>query len=106
MPSNQDAYQALGKLYDALDKAYWAASTVEAKDRIYGLSSIVIDAYNDMAAQNLAADTSQYQGASDALKCITDKLSDLKNDIATLVHAIGIANDVVSAINSVLPILV
>lgn len=103
--TNKEAFDALGEAYDALDKAYWAASTLTDKDRIYGLSTVILDEYNNMAREGLAENAGKYRGASDALRAAKTKVAKLRDDINDMVHAIAIATQVVKVLGKVLAFL-
>jgi len=103
--TNKEAFEALGEAYDALDKAYWAASTLTDKDRIYGLSTVILDEYNALAREGLAANTATYKSASAGLKAAKAKIAKLRDDINDMVHAIAIATQVVKVLGKVLAFL-
>jgi len=92
----RDAFQAL---YDGLGQAYWAATTIESKDRIYGIEEIVYEAVIELNKEDIESNDELYKQVKDQVKSVIDKIDKLKDDIDTIIHAINIAADVAAGID-------
>jgi hypothetical protein len=91
-----DAYQAL---YETLNDAYWAASTIEAKDRLHGLAESVFDIVTDLNRAEIKKRTAEYQATAKQVTAVSDKLATLKTDIRQLIHRVEVAGQVANAID-------
>ena len=100
MESQQSLADALQDLYETLDKAFWVASTIEAKDMIRGLSEAVFDALTDLNRLDISSRTTDYQPIKTSITRINAKLDTLKSQIDQLVHEMQIAAQVAAAIDT------
>jgi hypothetical protein len=93
-----------GDLYDQLKDAYWAASTVEAKDEISGALDVtrdVIDALNQIGLDDDNADLNSLKGT---LGTATKDLADLQGKVDRIVHNVAIATTTIDGLNRALTI--
>ncbi len=101
-PQQSDVYSAFKSLYDSLNDAYWAASTVEAKDRISGERDEVYEVMMDLVAEDIKSRTGDFQALSQKVTEVNKRLEALSKDIDSLVARVSAANAVVSGITQVL----
>ena len=93
-----------GDLYDQLKAAYWAASTIEAKDEISGTLDVtrdVIDTLNQIALDDDNADLTSLK---QSLTTATNDLGDLQGKVNKIVHNVQIATTALNAITTALTI--
>lgn len=95
----KDAYQ---NLFDALGEAYWAASTVEAKDQIQGIRDAVHSVLTAIVQAQLEEDTAQLASLTPLVTKTNDALDKLQSDIDGIVHKITVVTEVEDAITGVL----
>jgi DNA repair exonuclease SbcCD ATPase subunit len=98
-PTRQELQNAFQQLYDGLTQAYWSASTIEAKDRIYGVEEVVFDVLTDLAREDLDSRTQVYEDVAINVKSALTKLDRLKEDIDQLIHAVKVASEVAGVID-------
>lgn len=98
-PSREETLEAMQSLYDSLTEAYWAASTIEAKDRIYGAEEVVFDILTDLEREDLEADTAAFKAAAGKVEAVMGKVEQLRQDIDKLVHAMKVAIKVTAALD-------
>lgn len=103
--TNKQALTALNELYEALDDAYWVATTVEAKDRIYGLSRAVYDEITALNRLAIAERGKLYAPLKLEVKRVSDRLKRLQDDIDEIIQAIDTITKVVEAAGKVISIL-
>ena len=107
IPSN-DELAALQKefytLYNSLNNAYWAASTIEAKDQIHGAKDLVDEVLDILDHADLESDNDAIANLTQTLKHSIKDLSDLQNKLDAIVHNVAIANSVIQAINTALTV--
>lgn len=93
-----------GDLYTQLKNAYWAASTIEAKDQISGALDVtrdVIDTLNQLQLDDDNADLTSLKGA---LGTATKDLADLQRKVDGIVHNVAIATTAIDGITTALTI--
>jgi|ERR1039458_9031123 hypothetical protein len=107
MPS-QDDLAALRKafygLYNSLNDAYWAASTVEAKDQIHGAKDLVNQVLDTLDQADLEADNAAIATLTQSLNASIKDLSDLQKDLDAIVHNVAIASTAMQAIDAALTV--
>jgi hypothetical protein len=107
MPS-QDDLSALQKTYyaayNALRDAYWAASTIEAKDEIHGAEDLVNQILDALDRADLESDNAAIADLTKSLKDSMNDLSKLQNKLDGIVHNVSIANTAVQAITAALTV--
>jgi hypothetical protein len=101
IPARQEVQKAFQELYDNLTQAYWSASTIEAKDRIYGIEEVVFDVLTELTREELDDRTEVFQEVADKVEPVLTKLDGLKQDIDQLIHAVKVASQVAGAIDQV-----
>lgn len=90
---------AMQSLYDTLTEAYWTASTIEAKDRIYGAEEVVFDILTELQREDLEANTAAFKAAAEKVVAVMGKVEQLKQDIDKLIHAMKVAVKVTAALD-------
>jgi hypothetical protein len=105
-PSQQEVHDAYEALYERLSDAYWAASTIQDKDRIRGLEDALYDILTDLNAANLRSRTADYQTCKGLVEATNARLSTLKEDLDKVIHAVKIATQVAGALDKALAIAV
>jgi DUF1680 family protein len=95
MPTTQkDVQAAFQSLYDGLTQAYWSASTIEAKDRIYGVEEIVFDILTDLEKNDLESDYDAFKTVKANVAPVLKKLDALKKEIDDVIQAVKVATEV------------
>lgn len=100
MAVQDELFAAIDQVYDALNSAYWAASTIQDKDSIKGTLDVLDDL---LMALNRAAfkDRTALLNAVGAKVDLAGKqLLKTKNEIDQIVRAVGVASQVVKAVDN------
>ena len=97
-PSQQDVQKAFELLYEELNKAYWAASTIEDKDYLHGIIEIVSDILDQLDIADIKSRTQDFNALSQKVKDLNSRLDKLQQDIDTIIHAVNVATSVTNAI--------
>ena len=100
-PTTVDAYQVL---YDTLGRAYWDASTIDAKDLIQGARESIYDIITDLDEAQLDANTTLFLAVEPKIKQTCATLTKIQSDIDSITKNITTASKVVDAITKVLGI--
>ena len=101
----QDLDQAYTDLLDALNDGFWAASTIEAKDKIKGVMDAVTDAIQDLDSADLTARNQQFTVLGTQLKTVNTQLQALQTQISNLVSRINTATSIISGITKVVTLV-
>jgi len=101
-----DVHDAFQQLYDALDDAYWAATTIETKDRIRGVAEAILDAITELNRKEFDERSAKFQELGQTMSKVNAKLSQLKDDIDNLIHNIKTAATVASYIDRAIELAV
>jgi hypothetical protein len=96
-PDLGDVYDAYQDLYVGLTAAYWAAATVQDKDRIHGVMDLVFDALTGLNQTSIQANSPEFLEVQGQLKTANTQITALKTDIAKLVASVKVATQVASA---------
>jgi chromosome segregation ATPase len=99
--SLQSAFYAL---YQKLNDAYWAASTIEAKDQIHGAMDAVNEVLDILDQADLESDNAAVQSLSESLKASTKDLEDLQEQLDQIVHKVSLVSDVLGGIDKALTV--
>lgn len=94
----------LQELYDLLDEAYWAATSIEAKDRFRGISEVISDILTDFNRADISARTKEYLALKKEIVNVNKKLKKLKKEIDDLIKKVKLAGKVAKAIDKVINI--
>ena len=97
-PSLEDLRDAFETLYDDLSAAYWSASTIEVKDRIYGTEELVADILDMFYLADLDKRTDVYKRVAADIQPSLVKLDELRKDIDSIIHAVTVAAKVADSI--------
>lgn len=92
-----DYIAALEQLHDLLDDAFWAASTMEAKDVFHGLSQAIFDILTPLEAGAIESATPQYVALKADVDAVNTKLQSVQGQVNDWIHKIDLANQVVGA---------
>jgi len=99
-PTTIDAYQAL---YDALGRAYWDASTIDAKDLIQGARESIYEIITELDEAQLDANTTallaiqpKIEGTNAALKKIKESINEITKNISTAATVISTISKIVA----------
>lgn len=101
-PDIAASYQAA---YDSLGKAYWEASSIEAKDQIYGAQQAIGEIITALDEQDLAQLTAEFVALKPKIDATNKALQVIKDDINKITKNISTAGIVVSAISKVISLL-
>ena len=99
LPTQEQVRNAFQELYNQLRQAYWAASTIEAKDQIYGVKEVVYDILLELQKEKIESDTPRYKEIKGQIEAATKKIDALRKEIDTIVHAVKIAGAVAKGID-------
>ena len=99
---SDEFYVALGECYNALNDAYWAASTIDAKDIILGCMRHVSDLRDIMLLQDLTKRNTAFKEAEEQIAVGNKRLEKLKEDIDNLINKIDAITKVVTTIGKIL----
>src|SRR2546422_10705439 len=98
-PTRQDLHDAVQNLYNLLDQAYWAASTIESKDRIRGIEDVLFDILTQLNRADIESRTQDYAALAKLVDASNRRLEKLKEDIDQIIHVVKVATDTASAID-------
>lgn len=100
----QNLSDAYSVLLGDLNQAYWAADSLDEKDRLYAIIEVV----TNLRTQLVAADFATRNAAYDALKAqvgsVNNELKTLQSQIKELINRISTAAAIVSDIAQVLSV--
>lgn len=96
--------KAFYALYNSLNDAYWAASTVEAKDQIHGAKDLVESVLDIIDRADLEADNAAMANLRESLKSSMKDLGDLQKQLDAIVHNVAVATTALQAIDKALTI--
>jgi hypothetical protein len=94
-----EVYQTL---YNNLTTAYWAANTIQDKDRIHGVMDLVFETLSALNLDVLEANSAAFKLLSTKVKATNDQLTALKATIDKLIAAVTVATQVATAIDQTL----
>jgi chromosome segregation ATPase len=97
-----DLQRAFYSLYNKLTDAYWAASTVEAKDEIQGARDLIDQVLDMLDRADLENDNAAAQQLTVVLQASDKDLRDLQTKLDTIVHNVGVASTAIQAIGTAL----
>ena len=101
-PTIEEVHGAYQELYNDLNKGYWVASTIEAKDRIHGLTDIIFDILTALNRSDISARTEEFKKMKGTIDSLNKKLDELKQEIDKVIHAMKTAVEVAKAIDKAL----
>ena len=96
-PTQDQVRDALQALYDQLGQAYWAASDINTKDRIYGIREVIYPVLIQLEQQQLDANNALYGQVKTQMQTVIARVNQLKSNIDSIIHAVNIATDVAAA---------
>lgn len=94
----RDAFQAL---YESLRDAYWAAPTMETKDRISGIMDVVFDIVSGLNRQIVAENTKALRALKGQISHALKHIKQLKDEIDRAIQAVRVATLVAKNIQTV-----
>jgi hypothetical protein len=97
-PTQQDVQNAFQQLYDNLTSAYWAASTIEDKDRIRGCADVIFQILSQLTVDDIKSRSAEFQELKNSVQSVTKKLEQLQTEIDGIIHNIQIASSVTTGI--------
>jgi hypothetical protein len=101
-PTTVDAYQVL---YDTLGRAYWDASTIDAKDLIQGARESIYDIITELDEAQLNANATALLALQPKIDDTNAALNKIKDSINEITKNISTAATVVSAISKVVALI-
>lgn len=103
-PTAQDLNNAYSDLLDDLNDAYWAASTLEVKDQLYGAIEAVSNLITQLDATDLTSRDASYAALVANVTNVNKQLDALQKDINTMISRINTAAAIVSNVARVLTV--
>ena len=100
-PTTVDVYQAL---YDSLGRAYWDATTIDAKDLIQGVRESIYDIITELDEAQLDANTTALLAIQPKIDDTNAALQKIKDSINEITKNINTAATVISAISKIVAI--
>ena len=100
--SRQDICDSFQELYNRLTEGYWAATTIEDKDRIRGLADAISDILTELNKEDIESRDNDFRALTATVQEIIPRLDKLKDQIDQIIHAVKIANNVAKAIDKAL----
>jgi len=100
--SQQAVHDAFEELYYALRDAYWAASTIEDKDRIHGIQDSVWEIITALNQADIASRTEEFKALSESFRGVQKELETLQADVEKIIHATEITAKVIQGTTKVL----
>lgn len=97
--SRQNVYDAFEYLYNQLSAGYWAATTIEAKDRIRGLSDAIFEILTALNRSDIETRDADFKELTETVKRIAPRLEKLEKEIDQIIHAVKIAENVAQAVD-------
>jgi hypothetical protein len=98
----QDLNDAYSDLLDHLNDAYWAASSLEAKDQLYGAIEATSDLVTQLEAADLTSRDSKYLTLVANVTNVNKQLETLQGKINSLISRINTSAAIVSDVAKVL----
>ncbi len=89
-------------LYNQLNDGYWSATSIDAKDRIRGISEIVYDILIDINRADLTSRTPEYVELEKAVEYVNKRLDKLKEEIDSIIKKLKLAGQIVNGIDKAL----
>jgi chromosome segregation ATPase len=102
--TKDDLKSAYSSLLKDLNDAYWAAADLTAKDQIYANIETVTSVLSQLNAADLQARNSQYTALSQQVATVNKALTELQQQINTIISRISTAATIASDITKVLDI--
>lgn len=102
--TKQDLHNAYAAVLGDLNDAYWAASDLNTKDRIYGNIEAVSNILTQLDAADIQARDAQYSALVQQVSTVNKSLSDLQQQINTLITRISTAATIASDIAKVVTV--
>ena len=102
----QETHDAFKALYDSFTDAYWAASTMQDKDYIRGLSDFISGILTQLNKQAIESRTKEFEDLTDSVKTISPRLEKAKEKIDQIIQDVQTATAVAKGIDTVLAICI
>lgn len=91
--------------HELLDAAYWEASSVEHKDTIYDIISQFSQEIAELNKLSIQDHHYPYEFITEGIRRIPPKLSDLENELSTIVKRTQTMSDMRDALSNIIAIL-
>ena len=102
--SKSDLRSAYSSLLNDLNDAYWAAGDLNVKDQIYGNIEAVGNLLSQLDATDLTTRDAQYSALTQQVGAVNKALSNLQQQINTMISRINTAATIAADIAKVLAI--
>ena len=97
-------HAAFQELYAALNDAYWAADSMQKKDRIKGVADSVFAVLTELNRGSIQARTQQYKELKTEVNESLKHIKQLQKEIDELIHAVKKATKIAKAIDQTVEI--
>jgi hypothetical protein len=101
-PTQQDVQDAFQKLYDGLNDAYWAASTIQDKDRLRGAADVIFEILSQLTVSDIRSRSIEFSQLKATFDSVQARLEKLQKDIDGIIHNVSVATNVVAGITKAL----
>jgi len=95
-PTTQDLSNAYSDLLDDLNEAYWAASSIDVKDRLYGMIEAISDIISALDKADFESRDATYASLAAKVTDINKQLAKLQTQIGSMISRINTAAAIVS----------
>jgi hypothetical protein len=103
-PSAQDLNDAYSELLDDLNDAYWAASSMDAKDQLYGYIETITSVVTQLDATDLMSRDAAYAALATQVATVNHQLDTLQKQMNALISRISTAAKIVADVAKVVSI--
>lgn len=98
--TRQALLDAFGALHQNLQQAYWAATSIEAQDRIRGIKDLVYDTLTDLNRADIQSHDDALAQLIKGLAQAKGKIDELQGQIDLIIHNLKLAGEVIEAIKT------
>jgi hypothetical protein len=103
-PTVQDLNDAYSELLNDLNDAYWAASSMDAKDQLYGFIEAITSLVTQLNAADLTSRDAAYSALAVQVASANKQLGVLQKQINSLINRINTVAKIVADVDKVVAI--
>jgi hypothetical protein len=103
-PTVQDLNDAYSELLNDLNDAYWAASSMDAKDQLYGFIEAITSLVAQLNATDLKSRDAAYSALAVQVASVNKQLDALQKQINSLINRINTVAKIVADVAKVVAI--
>lgn len=103
-PTVQDLNDAYSELLNDLNDAYWAASSMDAKDQLYGFIEAITSLVTQLNATDLTSRDAAYSALAVQVASANKQLGVLQKQINSLINRINTVAKIIADVDKVVAI--